>query len=192
MNLVTAIENFKPWNEQEEYDKLLMLAELKNNPQAFDRESLTVHFTASAWVVNQNKDKILMIYHNIYDSWSWLGGHADGDQDLLHVAVKEVKEESGLTEVTPLMEDIFSLEVLTVDGHIKHGKYVSSHLHMNVTYLIEADEAAPLSIKPDENSGISWYTFEEGLERSTQYWFKEWIYPKLNAKLELFKQNKLN
>lgn len=52
--------------------------------------------TASAWVVNKDRSKVLMIYHNIYNSWSWLGGHADGETDLLAVAIREVREEAGI------------------------------------------------------------------------------------------------
>ena len=81
--------------------------------------------------------RFLMAYHNIYDSWAWTGGHADGEADFLKVAIREAMEETGITRVTPVTEDIFSLEVLTVDGHEKKGAYVSSHLHLNVTYLLE-------------------------------------------------------
>ena len=107
---------------------------------------------------------MLMVYHNIYNSWSWLGGHADGEIDLLAVAVREVKEEAGISNVTPVSKDIFSVESLTVDGHWKNEKYVSSHLHFNVTYLLEADSEEAVSIKADENSGVAWFTPEEALE----------------------------
>ena len=63
--------------------------------------------TASAWVVNRERTKVLMVYHNIYNSWSWLGGHADGETDLLSVAVREVKEEAGISNVRPVSEEIF-------------------------------------------------------------------------------------
>lgn len=93
-------------------------------------------------------------------------------------------EESGVHNVQPVSEDIFSLEVLTVDGHVKKGKYVSSHLHLNVTYLIEVDENDPLFVKADENSGVSWFTLEESLKASTEPWFVEHIYGKLIEKLK--------
>lgn len=140
--------------------------------------------TASAWVVNRTRTKVLMIYHNIYDSWSWLGGHADGEKNLLSVAVREVQEESGIREVRPVSGDIYSLEALTVDGHVKRGQYVSSHLHLNVTYLLEASEEDSLKIKPDENSGVSWFGLEEAVEASSEPWFREHIYKKLNEKLK--------
>ena len=133
-NLIRQIENYPPFNEQEEKDKALILGWIRNNENAFSRENTVAHITASAWVVNKDRSKVLMVYHNIYNSWSWLGGHADGETDLLSVAIREVKEEAGISNVRPVSEEIFSLESLTVDGHVKKGNYVSSHLHLNITY----------------------------------------------------------
>ena len=125
-------------------------------------------------------------YYRInYNSWSWLGGHADGETDLLSVAVREVKEEAGISNVHPVSEEIFSLESLTVDGHMKKGKYVSSHLHFNLTYLLEADSEEAVSIKADENSGVAWFSPEEALMRSTEPWFVEHVYIKLLKKMNL-------
>ena len=138
-NLIRQIENYPPFNEQEEKDKALILGWIRNNENAFSRENTVAHITASAWVVNKDRSKVLMVYHNIYNSWSWLGGHADGETDLLSVAIREVKEEAGISNVRPVSEEIFSLESLTVDGHVKKGNYVSSHLHLNITYLLESD-----------------------------------------------------
>lgn len=181
-DVIRKIGEYEPANEQETEDKALMLSWLEHNDDAFSRENAIAHVTVSGWVVNKDRSKVLMVYHNIYDSWSWLGGHADGETDLLSVAVKEVKEESGLAEVHPVSEDIMSLEVLTVDGHEKKGRYVTSHLHMNVTFLLEADSESVLSIKADENSDVAWFTPEEALEKSTEPWFVERIYKKLLAK----------
>lgn len=117
--LIDAIEKYRPYNEQEEMDKPLILNWIKNEKDAFLRENKIAHITASAWVVNKDRSKVLMVYHNIYHSWSWLGGHADGETDLLSVAIQEVKEEAGISKVYPVSEEIFSLESLTVDGHVK-------------------------------------------------------------------------
>ena len=141
------------------------------------------HFSASAWVLNQNHTKILMIYHNIYHSWSWTGGHADGEANLLQVAVREVQEETGVQNIKVLSEDIFSLEILTVDGHEKRGKYVPSHLHLNVTYLLEADPSAQVHVKPDENSGVRWFPVEEVANAVSEPWMQARIYNKLMDKV---------
>ena len=186
--LVESIKKYKPFNEQEEMDKALILNWIGNNENAFLRENTVAHITASAWVVNRERSKVLMAYHNIYNSWSWLGGHADGETDLLAVAVREVKEEAGISNVRPVSDEIFSLESLTVDGHVKKGKYVSSHLHLNVTYLLEADSEESVSIKADENSGVAWFSPEEALKKSTEPWFVEHVYSKL---VEKTKQNKV-
>lgn len=180
--LIENIKNYKPFNEQEERDKFLILDWIMKNENAFSRENSVAHMTASAWVVNKDRSKVLMVYHNIYNSWSWLGGHADGETELLAVALREVKEEAGITNVHPVSEEIFSMESLTVDGHVKKGRYVSSHLHLNITYLLEADSEECVSIKADENSGVAWFTPEEALQKSTEPWFVERVYKKLIEK----------
>ena len=182
MTLQEQLTRYVPFNEQEARDKEVILWHL-SQPNIFDRANTLAHITASAWVVNPQRTKALMAYHNIYDSWAWLGGHADGETDLLKVALKEVREESGVQSARPVKTDIFSVEVLTVDGHIKRGAYVSSHLHLNVTYLIEADEKEALAVKPDENSGVRWFTLEEAVAASSEPWYRQHIYNKLNAKL---------
>ena len=184
--LKRAIEKYIPFNEQEEKDKELILEIFKSEKDILTRENKKCHFTVSAWVVNPDRKKVLMCYHNIYDSWAWLGGHTDGDSDLKNVILKEIKEESGLTNVKFLSEDIFSLEVLTVDGHIKKGKYVSSHLHLNLTFLLEADTSEKLSIKPDENSGLAWIAEEDVSKKSSEKWFVDNIYSKLMAKAKKY------
>lgn len=183
MDIVEQIKNYRPWNEQERRDQALILDFLARNPDAFCRSNLLAHMTASAWVVNPQRTKTLMVYHRIFDSWSWAGGHADGEKDLLTVALREVREETGVQSLRPVTEEIYSLEVLTVDGHEKHGQYVPSHLHMNLTYLVEAAEDQPLRVCEEENTGVAWFSLDEALAASTEPWFVERIYKKLNAKL---------
>lgn len=178
-----TVEDFLPYNEQEERDKEMLLQYLSSGESIFFRESLGTHMSASAWVVNRAHDKVLMAYHNIYNSWAWTGGHADGETDLLKVAVREAMEETGIRTVRPVTEDIFSLEVLTVDGHEKKGTYVSSHLHLNVTYLLEADDREVLHMKEDENSAVGWFPVEECLMAVNEPWMRERIYGKLLDKM---------
>lgn len=184
MNLEQQLFDYQPYNEQEERDKEIMLSLLATEEDIFTRENQTSHFTASAWLLNKTHDKVLMIYHNIYNSWAWTGGHADGDENLLAVAIREAIEETGVTEVRPVSEDIFSLEILTVDGHEKRGAYVPSHLHLNVTYLLEADEEEVLRVKSDENSGVKWFLLDEAVKMSTEPWMAARVYTKLNEKLQ--------
>ncbi|MDD6441470.1 MAG: NUDIX hydrolase [bacterium] len=182
MNLKEKIERYVPYNEQEEADKQELLRILELNENYFIRENLAAHFTASGWVVSPDRTKTLLAYHNLYDSWAWLGGHADGETDLLSVALKEVREESRLKEVFPVSEDVFSLEILPVFGHEKNGKYVSSHLHLNVTFLLEADPTAEIHNNPDENSKVGWFDLDDVPRVSTETWFVHRIYRKLIEK----------
>ena len=183
MNVYCAIRDYQPYNVQEEKDKRIILDFLDRYDDAFERSNELAHMTASAWVVNHEKNKVLMAYHRIYDSWAWLGGHCDGNEDCLAVAVREVKEEAGVENVAPLSEDIFSLEVLSVDSHYKRGSYVPTHLHLNVTYLLQADESEVLRVKEDENSNVAWFELDEAIQCSNEKWFRENIYTKLNKKL---------
>ena len=186
MTLEEELERYRPWNEQEDRDRAELLRRLRSGENLYTRDNASGHLTASAWVVSPDRRQVLMAYHNLYNAWSWLGGHADGDRNLLAVAIREVQEESGLETVRPVLPDIYSLEILTVDGHEKRGVYVSSHLHLNVTYLLEADPADPVRCKPDENSRVGWFGLEEAVAASSEPWFRERVYQKLNAKLALF------
>ena len=163
--LIEDLKMFTPKNDEEAADYTLLL-EAAHREEAYNR-AWPAHFTASAWVVNPLRTKTLMIYHNIYQSWSWIGGHADGIHDLSLVAAKELEEETGLSSAKMAHSGLLSCETLTVDGHWKRGTYVPSHLHLNATYLFE------------ENSGVRWLTFDEALTASTEPWMVEHVYRKL-------------
>lgn len=179
--LLKSLEAYSPCCEQEERDLAIMLDWLKNAPCPFSRENEVSHITASAWIVNPARTRALMVWHNLYRSWSWTGGHADGETDLLAVAIREAQEETGV-DARPVTEDVFSVETLVVEGHEKRGRYVPCHLHMNVTYLLEADDSKPLRIKPDENSGVSWIPVEQIGEKVSEPWMMARIYAKLIEK----------
>lgn len=159
--LYQQLLEYTPYNEQEAADKAAMLAFMDRNPDCLSRENLTAHFATSAWIVNRQRTKVLMAYHNIYNSWAWTGGHADGEADLLSVIRREIAEETGLQAVTPLCDGIFGINVLTVERHIKKGRNVASHLHLDVEYLFEADDSLPLRIRQDENSAVGWVDIDK-------------------------------
>lgn len=178
------IQKFVPYNEQEEVDKRIMLKYLKDYDNVLTRENEFGHFSSSAFILNRERTKILMIYHNIYNSWSFVGGHCDGDNNFLHVAMKEAKEETGIKNVKPIMDKIYSLEIINVDGHIKNGKYVGSHAHLNTTFLLEANENEEIRIKEDENSGVKWIPIEKIMDSVTEKWVKENVYSKIIEKMK--------
>lgn len=184
MSLKENIESFIPYNIQEENDKKLILEYIDMFPDILTRDNKLCHFTASNWIVNKDRTKVLMAYHNIYNSWAGTGGHADGDEDLLRVSIKEASEETGINNLKLLSDGIFSIEILPVSAHIKRGHFVSSHLHLNCTYLFEANEEDEIRIKEDENSGVSWIDIDKTIEVSQEEQMKV-IYQKLNDKLRI-------
>ena len=176
------LANFKPRGEQETAD-LKVFNEFADDIRNLTRDSIA-HFTASAFVINRNHDKVLAIFHNIYQSWGWMGGHADGDADLLAVADKEVREESGISNLKLLSPAPISIENIPIQAHVhrKHG-YVSAHIHLNVTFLFEADENDEVKQNPAENSGVEWIKFNELVEKSTEDHMKS-IYKKIIARIK--------
>ena len=160
MNLRKKIEEFIPFNEQEEKDKIQFLEFIDSFDDTLTRDNIFGHFTASAFVVNKERNKMVVVYHIINDGWIYPGGHADGEEDLQKVAVREVEEETGL-KVKVLDDNIYAIDSAPVKGHIKRGKYVSAHLHLDVIFIMEADDKIPLKYKEDESKGVKWISFSE-------------------------------
>lgn len=182
MGLLEELRAYTPANEQEKADREVMIRYLAEHDGCFERSDRIAHFTASVWAVNPQRTKALMVYHNLYKAWSWIGGHSDGDRDQRRVALRELTEETGVQNPRLVGDGIFSLEILTVDGHIKRGAYVPSHLHLNVTYLVEVDEREELRVKPDENSGVKWMSLTDIAALDAEPWMTERIYKKLIAR----------
>lgn len=183
-NIYQFVQNYIPYNEQEEKDKALILQQLSAE-NILTRKNHLAHLTVSAWIVSPDYQKVLMAYHNIYQSYAWLGGHLDGNADIVSVIKKEIQEESGLSEFQLIENQLFSLEVLTVDGHVKNGEYVSSHLHLNLTFLCIANPDLPIHIRPSENSQITWLEVDKINQSVSEVWFMKHIYQKLIDKVKL-------
>ena len=161
---IEMLKQYVPYNDQEKEDIALIIRAEEIFGDILTRENKFCHLTSSAFVINKNHTKVLCIYHNIYKSWGWVGGHADGDDDMLYVAQKEAKEETSIKELKVLSNMPISIEILPVKSHFKKGKYVSAHLHLNITYLLEADENESINILEEENSNVGWLEFDRLLE----------------------------
>lgn len=160
MKLRDEINSFVPFNSEEEKIKEYHLKWINTFNDVLTRENEFGHFAASAFVVNKERTKMLVVYHNIYDAWIFPGGHADGEENLLSVAIREVEEETGL-KAKVLDKHIYAISASPIVGHIKRGKYVPAHTHLDVVYLLEADDKEKLTFRSDESKGVKWINLED-------------------------------
>ncbi len=152
--LKSQLEKYRtPYEEESVFiDSFL---ELTDDPLAYKRERIEGHFTASAWIVNKRRTHTLLTLHRKLGRWLQLGGHADGDENLIDVAMKEAREESGLKSLVLVDSTIFDL-----DKHIiPERPHVPEHFHYDVRYILEADINEPLQIS-DESISLAWITFD--------------------------------
>ena len=156
-NIYHLISNYIPYNEQEEVDKNYMLNFIQTFDDVLTRNNIYGHFTASAFVVNEDFTKTLLVKHNIFGGYIYPGGHADGETDFKQVAIREVFEETGVNAV-PYFDEIFAIQSEGVHGHIKKGKYVNSHTHHDILYLlvVKNEDMDKIKIEKSENSDVVW------------------------------------
>ena len=151
------IVRFSPRDGREERERAMILDLIaRDGDGILSRENDFAHMTASSIIVSRDRKHTLMAFHRIYNSWAWTGGHADGESDFEAIARREAQEETGITDLVRLGNGPASVEILPVWAHVKRGKHVGSHLHLNVSYLFEADDTLALRIAERENSAVGW------------------------------------
>ncbi len=163
MNAKKQILDYVPHTEEESQAKQTILSQL----EIYGRNLLErdcpggAHFTCSGMILDEQMTHTLMVHHNIYQSFSWTGGHADGDDDFLAVAVREAKEETNVRIAEPISSRILSIDILPVKAHEKNGKAIAAHLHYNITYGLTVPKTMKIAPKPDENSAAAWIPIEK-------------------------------
>lgn len=149
---IEELKNYSPYNEQEKQDKQFFIECENKLGDILHRTNEICHLCSSAFVVNPEKNKVLCIYHNIFKSWTFAGGHADGDDDMIYVAKKELMEETSLKNFKLLLSTPISIDTIGIQSHVRKGKFVPSHIHLSVSYLFEADEKEAIHILEDETA----------------------------------------
>lgn len=184
-NILDELDSYKPFNEQEQEDKLAFSYFIDNSDIVLSRENLFGHLTTSAIVLTPDHKKMLMVHHNIFGGLIYPGGHADNINDLLSVAIREVNEETGL-DVTPLEDGkLFGIQALPIEGHIKKGKYVPSHIHYDFVYLMQAkeDDLDKIRTLESENSKVVWVALDDCYGEEAVSWIRP-ILKKLVEKIK--------
>ncbi|HEY1095794.1 MAG TPA: NUDIX hydrolase [Alphaproteobacteria bacterium] len=155
--LKNLLETYQP-SAAETAFKPAMLALLEQYQDCFDRSRIPPgHFTASAWLVGHQGEKALLTHHGILKRWFQLGGHADGNPDLLKAAQREAEEESGLDRVIPLLPSIFDIDIHEIPENPKRGE--AAHNHYDVRFLFYSpDTTFKIS---DESLDVAWFSSDE-------------------------------
>ena len=171
MSVKEIIERYNPYDLQEEKDKISMLYFINHFDDVLTRNNVIGHFSAAGFIVNKEKNKMLAVYHKIADGWTYPGGHADGDDNLLRVALREVYEETGL-KADVLKTNPFMISILPAESHLQKNQFVSSHLHFDIIYLMEADDSLFLKKNDDECLDIKWIPFQDIEKEKFCYFIK--------------------
>lgn len=188
MKLLEDLKNHKSYDENEMIDvqNFVQALELAGE-KLYYRECFWGHITTIVWVVNPLRTKVLMAHHNIYNTLTWFGGHADGDFDLLYNSKRELEEESGISNFKALNNgNPIDFAVLPMRRHMKKGKIVSDHLHFCPVYLFEISEDEKFEVKEDENSLIKWVDIGNIMNEVKDIYSAELLYKRLIEKTKLF------
>lgn len=173
-SLKQLLLQYEPYDTQEvEYKKIIMKF-LEEYIDAFERSLEVGHITASAWLVNKDNSKALLMHHRKLNIWVQLGGHCDGNTDALAVALKEAQEESGIMDIQPVKTDIFDIDVHL----IPENKKEKAHYHYDIRFLLQVKSDEDFVVN-EESHALAWIDKNRNNvptnERSVARMFDKWI-----------------
>ncbi|CAH0995378.1 hypothetical protein EMA8858_01499 [Emticicia aquatica] len=154
--ILDLLENYQTHDSNESKMKSETIIFVKNNTDCFKRELLIGHITGSAWIVDKLRQNVLLIHHRKLNQWFQPGGHCDGDSDVLKVALKEAREETGLTNIMVLNSNIFDVDIHL----IPERKQTPAHFHYDIRFIFEADLNEKLIISEESNE-LAWIPIEK-------------------------------
>ncbi|WP_339607228.1 NUDIX hydrolase [uncultured Roseivirga sp.] len=158
--LLTEIKEYQSEYKEEQAFKPRFESLLSNYENCFERSLLMGHITASAWILNHKRDSILLLHHAKLNKWLQPGGHADGDENVRAVALKEAEEETGISDFVFASNQIFDLDIHT----IPERKGVPEHEHYDVRFLLVAPERAVPQLNHESND-LKWIHFSNLKEK---------------------------
>lgn len=170
--IIKLLNQYQPTIKEVEF-KSKILKFIEENIDCFSRNLDIGHITGSAWLINKNGDKALLTHHAKLNTWLQLGGHADGDQDILRVALKEASEESGISSIKAISEEIFDIDVHQIPANKKE----KAHIHYDIRFILQVSSDEEIKINHESNE-LLWInknikelpTKEESILRMHKKW----------------------
>lgn len=156
MALLDELLMYVPADDREAAMRKRLIAFVSEHPDALERALQIGHVTASAWIVDPTRSRTLLTHHRKLDKWLQLGGHVDGDPDVRRAAMREAREESGLTSLRFVIDAIYDLDVHPIPA--RPGE--PAHEHFDVRFAFEADPAEPLIVSA-ESKELAWIGLDD-------------------------------
>src|SRR5574338_432782 len=150
--LLALLAEYKPINPEELQAKRQIIDFVQNHENCFERSLEVGHITGSAWLINKDGTKALLMHHAKLNMWVQLGGHCDGDHDVLRVATKEAQEESGISGITPVSTTIFDIDVHFIPANNKEKE----HYHYDVRFLLQVTSDEQI-VQNSESKELAWF-----------------------------------
>ena len=156
-DLLTLLDEYTPTYEEEGYKKQL-IEFIKTHEDCFERSLEVGHITASAWLLNKTGEKALLMHHAKLNKWVQLGGHCDGNPDVLGVALQEAQEESGIKGIAAVSPSIFDIDIHEIPAKVE----IKKHLHYDVRFLLQVTSDEKIK-KNHESKELLWIHDEKDL-----------------------------
>ena len=171
--LLDLLKRYHPWDGADAAQARRLREFVEANENCFDRSNLTGHVTGSTWLVDASGKRVLLTHHKKLGKWLQLGGHADGNPDVLAVAMKEAREESGIEKIAPVSQQIFDLDIHPIPAHGTEP----AHFHYDIRFALQAAGAGDFIVS-EESRSLAWIeiekietlTEEESLLRMARKW----------------------
>ncbi len=187
--LLNELKNYQPFDNQEAEYLKIFIDFLENGENQFSRTNLDKHIVADAFLFNKNFDKLLLTHHKALGIWLPFGGHSDGESNSLNVALREVKEESGISNINVGDGEIIDIDIHTIPNNPKKNE--SEHKHMDVRFAFSTPEEK--FVVSDESDTLKWFDyneFKDMIRNSTYYSGTDRVLAKLDKFIEKQKCNK--
>lgn len=149
-SVITALQSYRS-GYQEEKEFVNRFLDLLAHRDCFERTHLPGHITGSSWIVDHSRQHVLLVHHAKLNKWLQPGGHADGDENVLRIALREAEEETGIQKFKILQEGIFDIDIHTIPAR----KDFPEHLHFDIRFLLEADPTLPVVVS-EESHDVQW------------------------------------